>query len=122
VVSACNHAPVATSSVLTYIICDALHAGVEKKTAWLAVLGVFGDLGAATKLGPPYPPALAAAKNKYRATHLLSLTVLMKAPAGRRSATPAMRGGCCSTLPTPRARRRRSGSWTARWMRPGSRG
>ncbi|KAI5848399.1 DHH phosphoesterase [Tricharina praecox] len=80
VVNACAHAPVATSSVLTYAICEPLHAAVEEKAAWLAVLGVFGDLGPSTKLEPPYPPALAAAKKKYRATHISSLTALMNAP------------------------------------------
>ncbi|KAF2280539.1 DHH phosphoesterase [Westerdykella ornata] len=47
--------PVATSSFLTYHICEPLHTDIQSKTAWLAVLGTHGDLGATLKWQPPFP-------------------------------------------------------------------
>jgi len=83
VVNACNHHPVATSSLLTYTICSPLHPDVMPKTAWLAVLGIFGDLGVQAmraNLAPPYPEELLLAKKIYRTTHLSNLVALINAP------------------------------------------
>ncbi|KAI5820851.1 hypothetical protein BZA77DRAFT_239436 [Pyronema omphalodes] len=79
-VNACNHKPIATSSLLTYVICKPLHKDIEKETAWAAILGIFGDLGATTKLVPPYPDELAVAKKTYTAKHITDLVGLLNAP------------------------------------------
>lgn len=44
-VTACNSPPVATSSLLTYHICEPLHAAVAAKCDWLCIVGTQGDLG-----------------------------------------------------------------------------
>lgn len=44
VLTACNSAPIATSSLLTYLTCAPLHPDIQKITMWYAILGVFGDL------------------------------------------------------------------------------
>ena len=54
-VTACDSPPVATSSLLTYIICRGLHPDVEKKCDWLCVMGTHGDLGNTLKWEPPFP-------------------------------------------------------------------
>jgi hypothetical protein len=79
VVNACNHPPIATSSLLTYVICKPLHAAVSAKTAWLALMGIVGDLSSRAPLGPPYPAELAAAK-KGNTAHLGKLVPLLNAP------------------------------------------
>lgn len=47
--------PVATSSLLTYHICEPLHSYLPAKTSWLAVLGTHGDLGTTLKWEHPFP-------------------------------------------------------------------
>ncbi|KAF1809975.1 DHH family protein [Eremomyces bilateralis CBS 781.70] len=54
-VTACDSPPVATSSLLTYLICEALHSDVESKCDWLAIIGTHGDLGTNLKWEPPFP-------------------------------------------------------------------
>ncbi|KAI9717587.1 MAG: hypothetical protein M1828_007148 [Chrysothrix sp. TS-e1954] len=55
-VSAANSPPVATSSLLTYLLCADLHESVsEPATAWLAALGTFGDLGNTLEWSLPLP-------------------------------------------------------------------
>ena len=44
-VSACRSPPIATSSLLTYIVCEPLHESIRTECAIPALLGVFGDLG-----------------------------------------------------------------------------
>lgn len=44
VLTACNSAPIATSSLLTYLTCAPLHPDIPRLTMWYAILGVFGDL------------------------------------------------------------------------------
>lgn len=44
VLTACNSAPIATSSLLTYLTCATLHPDIPRLTMWYAILGVFGDL------------------------------------------------------------------------------
>src|SRR5271168_5021097 len=59
--SACNHLPVATTSLLTFIVVQPFLKNADSETMeecqWLAVLGVKGDLGD-WKWDPPFPNAL----------------------------------------------------------------
>lgn len=54
-ITACNYPPVATSSLLTYHVCVALHTEVARTCDWLCVMGTHGDLGNALKWEPPFP-------------------------------------------------------------------
>jgi hypothetical protein len=47
--------PIATSSLLTYLICRDLHEGVEEACGWLCVLGTHADLGNSIKWSQPFP-------------------------------------------------------------------
>ncbi|EWG49035.1 hypothetical protein FVEG_08657 [Fusarium verticillioides 7600] len=47
--------PIATSSLLTYLICRDLHEAVEEACGWLCVMGTHGDLGNAIRWRPPFP-------------------------------------------------------------------
>lgn len=60
VVSACRSPPIATSSLLTYLVCLPLHGSVRSRCAIPALLGVFGDLGpsAVNWNKPPWPAHL----------------------------------------------------------------
>lgn len=62
VVSAYGHEPVATTSLLAYVLCHELHDSLEDKVAWLGVLGTFGDLGSSVKWDPPFPDMGSAIK------------------------------------------------------------
>ncbi len=55
VVSACHCPPVATSSLLTYLLCLELHPDVQEQCDWLCALGTHGDLGNTLKWAPPFP-------------------------------------------------------------------
>lgn len=58
VVSACHYTPVATTSLLTYLICSPLHPSSTKSSescAYLACIGTHGDLGHTLKWLPPFP-------------------------------------------------------------------
>ena len=61
VCSACHHLPVATTSLLTFIVVHPFLANADsellKQCQWLAVLGVKGDLGD-WKWDPPFPGSL----------------------------------------------------------------
>jgi hypothetical protein len=61
-VTACDSPPVATSSLLTYLICRELHPDVEAQCAWLAVIGTHGDLGTTLKWESPFPDMKAVFK------------------------------------------------------------
>ncbi|KAH6659068.1 DHH family protein [Truncatella angustata] len=54
-VTACDSPPVATSSLLTYLICSELHDKVKESCDWLCVMGTHGDLGNTLKWEPPFP-------------------------------------------------------------------
>lgn len=54
-ITACHYPPVATSSLLTYHICVALHEEVARTCDWLCVMGTHGDLGNTLKWEPPFP-------------------------------------------------------------------
>jgi hypothetical protein len=80
IVNACKYPPIATSSLLTYIICSELHPDAKDKTGWLALLGIFGDLGPQAPLDAPYPEELKAAKKKFTTKHIEGLVTLLNAP------------------------------------------
>lgn len=83
-VSACDSPPVATSSLLTYHICHALHPQVEERCAWLCVVGTHGDLGNTLKWEPPFPDMKATFK-QYTKKTLNEVVSFVNAP--RRTAT-----------------------------------
>ncbi|KAH7347678.1 DHH family protein [Plectosphaerella cucumerina] len=61
-VTACDCPPVATSSLLTYLICRDLHPKVEESCNWLCAMGTHGDLGNTLKWEPPFPDMKATFK------------------------------------------------------------
>ena len=62
VASAYGHEPVATTSLLAYVLCHDLHPSLEEKVNWLGVLGTFGDLGSGVKWQTPFPDMGSAIK------------------------------------------------------------
>lgn len=68
-VTACNSPPVATSSLLTYHICSALHDDVPKQCDWLCVMGTHGDLGNSFIWEPPFPDMKATFKKYTKKAH-----------------------------------------------------
>ncbi|KAK4508099.1 hypothetical protein PRZ48_001837 [Zasmidium cellare] len=83
-VTACESPPVATSSLLTYEICEPLHPDVASTCDWLCVVGTHGDLGNTLKWEPPFPDMKATLK-KYTKKTLNDVVSLVNAP--RRTAT-----------------------------------
>jgi hypothetical protein len=83
-VTACHSPPVATSSLLTYLICEPLHDEVQAKCDWLAVVGTHGDLGSTLKWEPPFPDMRAPLK-KYSKKVLNNVVSLVNGP--RRTST-----------------------------------
>ncbi|KAK1986930.1 DHH family protein [Colletotrichum cereale] len=78
-VTACDSPPVATSSLLTYLICRDLHDGVEAACDWLCVMGTHGDLGNTLKWEPPFPDMKATFKT-YTKKALNDAVSLINAP------------------------------------------
>ncbi|OBS24637.1 hypothetical protein FPOA_05177 [Fusarium poae] len=78
-VTACNSPPVATSALLTYLICRDLHPDVEEACGWLCAMGVHGDLGNNIKWEPPFPDFKAMFK-KYTKKGINSAVSLINAP------------------------------------------
>ncbi len=76
--SACNHIPVATTSLLTFIIAEPFLLNADPSTRseceWLAVLGVKGDLGE-WKWDPPFPGTLHERVSKTHTKKALSEAV-----------------------------------------------
>ena len=83
-VTACHSPPVATSSLLTYLICEPLHDQVQEKCDWLAIVGTHGDLGNTLKWEPPFPDMKATFK-KYTKKLLNDVVSLVNGP--RRTST-----------------------------------
>ncbi|GKT50992.1 uncharacterized protein ColSpa_11173 [Colletotrichum spaethianum] len=83
-ITACDSPPVATSSLLTYLICRDLHDGVEGACDWLCVMGTHGDLGNTLKWEPPFPDMKATFKT-YTKKALNDAVSLINAP--RRTAS-----------------------------------
>ncbi|KAK3935456.1 hypothetical protein QBC46DRAFT_323358 [Diplogelasinospora grovesii] len=78
-VTACHSPPVATSSLLTYLICREMHEDVEKQCDWLAIMGTHGDLGNTLKWEPPFPD-MAAAFKKHTKRAINDAVSLINAP------------------------------------------
>ena len=55
VVSACHYPPVATTSLLTYEICQELDEDIGSECGYLCAIGTHGDLGNTLKWSPPFP-------------------------------------------------------------------
>lgn len=55
VVSACHYPPVATSSLLTFEICQELHGEIPESCAFLCAMGTHGDLGNTLQWKAPFP-------------------------------------------------------------------
>lgn len=90
VASAYGHEPVATTSLLAYVLCHELHKSLEDKVNWLGVLGTYGDLGSGVKWEAPFPemgPAIKQHGGKQRFSQAVSL---INAP--RRTASCDMAG------------------------------
>lgn len=93
-VTACDSPPVATSSLLTYLLCEPLHPKVRESCDWLCVVGTHGDLGNTLKWEAPFPDMKECLK-KYTKKALNDVVSLINAPrrtAGRdvRSAWDAL--------------------------------
>ncbi|KAK3348011.1 hypothetical protein B0H65DRAFT_547811 [Neurospora tetraspora] len=78
-VTACNSPPIATSALLTYLICHPLHPAIEEQCAWLAVLGTHGDLGTNFKWQPPFPD-MGHVLKRYTRKRLNDTVSLINAP------------------------------------------
>ena len=83
-VTACDSPPVATSSLLTYLLCEPLHPKVQELCDWLCVVGTHGDLGNTLKWESPFPDMRDCMK-KYTKKALNDVVSLINAP--RRTAT-----------------------------------
>lgn len=83
-VTACHSPPVATSSLLTYLLCRDLHDGVPKACDWLCIMGTHGDLGNSLKWEPPFPDMRDAFK-RYTKKAINDAVSLINAP--RRTAS-----------------------------------
>lgn len=83
-ITACNSPPVATSSLLTYHICNSLHEEVHSQCDWLCAMGTHGDLGNTLKWEPPFPDMKATFKT-YTKKAINDAVSLINAP--RRTAT-----------------------------------
>ena len=82
--TACDSPPIATSSLLTYLLCEPLHPQVQSRCDWLSIIGTHGDLGNTFKWEPPFPDMKDALK-KYTKKALNEVVSLVNAP--RRTAT-----------------------------------
>lgn len=83
-VTACDYPPVATTSLLTYLICRELDERVAGKCDWLCVMGTHGDLGNTLKWEPPFPDMKSTFKT-YTKKALNDAVSLINAP--RRTAS-----------------------------------
>lgn len=97
-VTACKSPPVATSSLLTYLLCESLHPKVEDLCDWLCVVGTQADLGNTLKWEHPFPDMRECLK-KYTKKALNDVVSLINAP--RRTPTRDVRSAwnaLCDTL------------------------
>jgi hypothetical protein len=83
-ITACTSPPVATSSLLTYLLCEPLHPGVKERCDWLCVVGTHGDLGNTFKWESPFPDMKDCLKKHTKKT-LNDVVSAVNAP--RRTAT-----------------------------------
>ncbi|KAF6824578.1 single-stranded-dna-specific exonuclease [Colletotrichum plurivorum] len=94
-VTACDCPPVATSSLLTYLICRDLHDGVEDACNWLCAMGTHGDLGNTLKWEAPFPDMKATFK-RYTKKAVNDAVSLINAP--RRTASYDVPGAWAALL------------------------
>ncbi len=87
-VTACSSPPVATSSLLTYLLCEPLNLKVRERCDWLCVVGTHGDLGNTFKWESPFPDMKDCLK-KYSKKTLNDVVSAINAP--RRTATYGVR-------------------------------
>ncbi|GAA5834373.1 hypothetical protein JCM11251_007972 [Rhodosporidiobolus azoricus] len=85
VLSACHSLPVATTSILTYLLCCELVptlAAPESPAGMAALLGVYGDLGSSKPAfdGSPWPARLAPIEKKLTKSALGKAVALINAP------------------------------------------
>ncbi|KAF3937884.1 hypothetical protein ABW19_dt0208644 [Dactylella cylindrospora] len=93
--SACESPPIATASLLTFVVCegilleaDLLSPDVHHKLAWLALIGIYGDLGPNIPLDRnPYPSILSEVNPTYK-TSITKLVSFLNAPRRTPSADP----------------------------------
>ncbi|KAK6543615.1 hypothetical protein TWF694_000357 [Orbilia ellipsospora] len=93
--SACESPPIATSSLLTYIVCKGLllenglfSPEVKKALTWLALIGIVGDLGPNVPLDQdPYPSELHEANITHK-TSVSKLVPFLNAPRRTPSSDP----------------------------------
>ena len=97
-VTACESPPVATSSLLTYILCEPLHSEVSAKCDWLCIVGTHGDLGNTLKWEPPFPDMKATFK-QYTKKTLNDVVSLINAP--RRTASYDVKSAWDALCETP---------------------
>ncbi|GAK66939.1 single-stranded-DNA-specific exonuclease [Moesziomyces antarcticus] len=80
--NACHHEPVATASLLTWVLCRPLwsaDADAEAQIDYLAVLGTMGDLSVNVSWQPPFPDLTPEVK-KWTKKRLGSAIALLNAP------------------------------------------
>ncbi|CAK4030635.1 Hypothetical predicted protein [Lecanosticta acicola] len=97
-VTACESPPVATSSLLTWELCEPLHPEVVSRCDWLCIVGTHGDLGNTLKWSHPFPDMQATLK-KYTKKTLNDVVSLINAP--RRTASYDVKSAwdaLCDTL------------------------
>jgi DHH family len=82
--SACHYPPVATTSLLTYIICSELSSTITSDAKWLCAIGTHGDLGNTFKWERPFPDMSDTFK-QYTKAKINTAISLLNAP--RRTAT-----------------------------------
>ena len=102
VCTAAHSPPIATSALLTYHICDALHPDLRPQIDYLGALGTMGDLGATVKWQDPFPPYLGEVVKSKGKKNFSDAVGLVNAP--RRSSAygviDAWRSILCSTEPS----------------------
>ncbi|SNX86904.1 uncharacterized protein MEPE_05613 [Melanopsichium pennsylvanicum] len=80
--NACHHKPVATASLLTWVLCRPLwssNEAAEEKIDYVAVLGTMGDLSVNVDWSPPFPDLTPEVK-KWTKKRLGSAIALLNAP------------------------------------------
>ncbi|KAL7754228.1 hypothetical protein RI367_000209 [Sorochytrium milnesiophthora] len=79
ILSAYGHEPIATSALLTYMLCTSMDSSLAAHLSWLAILGTMGDLGTSVKWDPPFPDLRPDIK-RYGRTHFQKAVSLVNAP------------------------------------------
>ncbi|PWZ01790.1 DHH phosphoesterase [Testicularia cyperi] len=81
-VNACHHEPVATASLLTWVICRPLWtdaARAEERLDYVATLGTMGDLSVRVKWDPPFPDLTGQVK-RWTSKRFATSIALLNAP------------------------------------------